>query len=406
MHEAPRNAGVRARRFAWWALCVAVVLVHLLVADGFADNLLGEGSGSERARISHIDVSFVKELALSLAAPAALAPAAPTLPAIPAIQRIVRPVPLAQPVAQAASQPAPNDTVTQDAVVGPASSAPLPDDAVAVASGASAAPDEAEAVSAPPAELPASAASAVAEAAAPPIPSTAQAASEPATSNFEWPPSTRLSYALSGNYLGEIHGSAQVEWIRQDQHYQVHLDVVVGPSFAPLLSRRMASEGDLGEGGLSPRRYEEVTKMAFRDPRVMAIGFEPNRVLLPGNLWRATLPGIQDTASQFVQLTWLFRTQPQKLRAGETIEVPLALPRRVQRFVYDVIELDELDTPVGKVPAWHLKPRPLDKPMGELSLEIWFAPALDYLPVRFVIRQDAQTYADLLLERLPQQAAK
>ena len=33
------------------------------------------------------------------------------------------------------------------------------------------------------------------------------------------------------------------------------------------------------------------------------------------------------------------------------------------------------------------------------------APTLQYLPVRIVIRQDAETYVDLLVDRLPQQAA-
>jgi hypothetical protein len=115
---------------------------------------------------------------------------------------------------------------------------------------------------------------------------------------------------------------------------------------------------------------------------------------------------VQDTASQFVQLTWLFRTQPQRLQAGMTIELPLALPRRVDRWVYDVIGLEALDTPVGRIDAWHLKPRRLDRPSGELTAEMWFAPSLQYLPVRFVVRQDAETYADLLLQQLPQQAAK
>ena len=72
---------------------------------------------------------------------------------------------------------------------------------------------------------------------------------------------------------------------------------------------------------------------------------------------RATLPGVQDTASQFVQLTWLFTTQPELLRAGNTIEVPLALPRNVDRWVYDVLGEETLYAPFGAVDTLHLKPR-------------------------------------------------
>ena len=45
---------------------------------------------------------------------------------------------------------------------------------------------------------------------------------------FEWPPSTRLSYVLTGNYRGEVNGGAQVEWVRVGTRYQVHMDVMVG----------------------------------------------------------------------------------------------------------------------------------------------------------------------------------
>ena len=53
---------------------------------------------------------------------------------------------------------------------------------------------------------------------------------------------------------------------------------------------------------------------------------------------RTTLPGLQDAASQFVQLTYLFSTRPELLRVGGSVELPLALPRSVDRWIYDVVE--------------------------------------------------------------------
>jgi hypothetical protein len=69
-----------------------------------------------------------------------------------------------------------------------------------------------------------------------PTPLAALAAPDTAASApvaFEWPPSTRLSYTLTGHYRGPVHGQAQVEWLRDGTRYQVHMDVSVGPSFAP-----------------------------------------------------------------------------------------------------------------------------------------------------------------------------
>jgi hypothetical protein len=115
---------------------------------------------------------------------------------------------------------------------------------------------------------------------------------------------------------------------------------------------------------------------------------------------------VQDTASQFVQLTWLFTTQPQLLRVGNSVELPLALPRRMDRWVYDVVAEERLWTPVGELDTFHLKPRrAAERPRGELSAEVWFAPRLQYLPVRIRIQQDVETFVDLMMDAAPLQAA-
>ena len=88
-----------------------------------------------------------------------------------------------------------------------------------------------------------------------------------------------------------------------------------------------------------------------------------------------------------------------------TNEVPLALPRRVEPWRYDVVGAETLQMPFAQVPAMHVKPRRVAKPSGDLTAEIWFAPGLQYLPVRILIHQDAQNYIDLTLERAPQQSA-
>ena len=105
---------------------------------------------------------------------------------------------------------------------------------------------------------------------------------------------------------------------------------------------------------------------------------------------RERLPGVQDTASQFVQLTWLFATQPERLRVGNTFEFPLALPRTMDTWVYDVVEEELLHTRSGRSQTFHLKPRrAADGPANELTVEMWIAPELRFLPVRIRIEQDA-----------------
>jgi cell division septation protein DedD len=236
--------------------------------------------------------------------------------------------------------------------------------------------------------------------------SAASAASAAAAADaFEWPPSTRLSYRLSGNYRGPVEGQASVEWLRSGTRYQVLMDLSIGPSFAPLMSRRVSSDGEVTAEGLQPQRYDEETRLVWTAPRRLNIQMDADTVRLADGSLRPRPPGLQDSASQFVQLTWLFTTQPELLQPGRSITLPLALPRQVEPWIYDVLDSETLDTPAGPVAAVHVKPRRVARPGVDLTAEVWVAPSLQYLPVRILIRQSADTYIDLNIERLPEQAA-
>ena len=86
--------------------------------------------------------------------------------------------------------------------------------------------------------------------------------------------STRLSYALTGNYRGEVKGRPG-RMVRVGPRYQVHLEVIIGASFAPLMTRRITSDGELGDSGLAPRRYDEEQRVVFRSRRARRC-FEPS----------------------------------------------------------------------------------------------------------------------------------
>jgi hypothetical protein len=234
---------------------------------------------------------------------------------------------------------------------------------------------------------------------------TLTAALEAPQPAFEWPPSTRLSYSVNGNYRGPVEGQARVEWLRQGTRYQVFMDIGIGPGFAPLLSRRVSSEGSVTAAGLQPSRYDEITRALLAQPRRLRVDLDADRVRLANGTEVPRPAGLQDSASQFVQLTWLFTTQPDLLQTGRSVDIPLALPRSVQVWTYDVVGPETLDTPAGRVETLHVKPRREARAGGDLTAEMWVAPSLQYLPVRIVIRQDAQNFLDLLIERLPQQAA-
>lgn len=383
---------MRLRRVhALTLLTLLVLALHLLVTQWAGASL--QGLGSVKA-IERMEAAFVRELrpTASTAPPPAHAPAA-------------TPAPKAARVADSPASAAAPPEASASAAMPLEQAAPVAD----AATGRAPAPAAEEALTQAP-ESPTDAASAALlarAASAAPVASAASAATAAGDlleiEGFRWPPSTKLSYTLTGWVRGEVHGSAQVAWLREGARYQVQLDVVLGPRMAPLVQRRMTSEGQITAAGLVPQRYEENTETIFGKPRRNQMTFGPEQVQMSNGNWVPKLPGAQDTASQFVQMTWLILSQPQRLVPGGNIEMPLALPRRQDLWNFEVIGLETLNTSVGAIEAWHMRPRRQGNPSA-LAVEPWLAPSLQYLPVRIVIRQDQENYIDLTLEKLPQQA--
>jgi hypothetical protein len=229
-----------------------------------------------------------------------------------------------------------------------------------------------------------------------PAPATAEAPP------FEWPPSTRLDYRVSGDFRGPLDGWARVQWIRDGERYQVQLDVEVGL----VASRRMTSDGLLTPDGLTPRRYEERTAVMGRERRA-GVAFGPAALVLNDGSELALPAGVQDSASQFVQLSFLFTLQPSLLAIGRHVDLPVALPRRLDTWRYEVVGEALVPTPFGAVPAWHVRPHRPQAPEragGVMTAEAWFAPSLQYLPVRIHISDPRGAELDLLIEQPPWQA--
>jgi hypothetical protein len=372
----PAGRWPRRQLFALGASTLAAVLLHGCLADELAQRMAAFSLAATMPE--RLQAVYVRELAPTAPPPAAVAAA----PVVAAARRPGRPAVAASAAEPAASAPI---AAAELAPVEPSPPEPVPQPAPVMAEAAP------PAATAPGAD-------------APDAPDATPPAADPATPVFAWPGSTRLSYVLTGQVRGEIHGQAQVEWVRAGDRYQVHVDVLVGLAVFPLITRRMSSDGELTTQGLRPQRYDEDTKAVGRDRQRLTLLFDPDVVILPNGARRERPPGLQDTASQFVQLGWLFTLQPQLLRTGSTVQFPLALPRHGSPWIYEVGNEETVYTPFGPVQAFHVRPQRTVRP-GDLAAELWIAPTLRYLPVRIRILQDPQTYIDMLISRRPELAA-
>ena len=383
---APRPPGRRRAAFA--VLVAAVLLLHAAATHEIGARLAA--ADADAAMPPRIAVAYLRTLeptAPAVVAVPAAPPTAPRAPRAPREPRVAKASEAAEPAASAASAPVVEAAASEPAVEVASAAPEAASEAVASAPGASDAAPTAEPRT-----------DAVAAA-----PFAVGASAPPGADTFTWPDATRIRYVLTGNYRGAVDGHAEVEWIRQGPRYQVNVDLVVGPSFAPLISRRATSEGLLTDRGLAPDRYDETTRVLMTSPRSSSIRFWPESVVLVNNRRVDRLAGTQDSASQFVQFSWLFGVRPELLRVGNSFEVPLALPRSLDTWRYEVDAEDTLQTPFGPLATFHLKPRRrLVKKPGEVAVEMWLAPTLRYLPVRIRFEQNDDNWVDLMIAGKPE----
>ena len=375
------------------ALAVTTVLVLLLHALALAllSSLLRPPSLLKTMATPFYTRSIAPEVPAVVAAapaPMEIKPNRPTAlirPARAATKNKARTTSKPSQGATEATDVAPDPATEPPGVTAQAPDTPASAASPAVANDQTTAAPVADANAAPPATEPVAAASA------------APAASSPGPGDApflaSWPSDTRLTYKLGGNYRGELHGSARVLWQREGTRYHTAVEMSAGL----LASLSFTSQGDITEGGLRPEVYEENVRGRRRGVRL------GEDVRLNNGDRIARPEAVQDTASQFVELGHRFSTGQVKLVPGAQVNFSMARPGGIDEWTYDVIGEETLHLPrLGPVPTLHLKPRPLSKPRGPISAEIWYAPSLQYLPVRIRITQGNDNYIDLMVDTIEQ----
>jgi Protein of unknown function (DUF3108) len=371
------------QRWPLVAVVACVLLTHLLVTSGIASHM-HDMTGDGQPIIERLEAQYVADMKLSeppvVIAPTATAPAAPEAAEV-ATRKASEAEPPRRPKPKKPKAPMPPQQAPEPPVVTEAASEPE-----AVVAEASA--------STPETAVPETTANATAE-------SPEAAASAPV---FEWPLATRVTYKAEGYYRGEVHGSALVEWIKRGERYQVHSDVLLGPRAFPIASRRFTSDGVITETGLVPERFESVDKLLVVSNAPKVLNFAADSVELPNGEKVAKMPGVQDPASHYIQLAYQLMLKPGVLRVGASIDMPLAWSKRQEMIAYDVIAEEVLDTPLGKLKTFKLKPRRLNGEPMEALADVWLAPSLQYLPVRIYLQQKGtDVFIDMQMDKPPQQ---
>ena len=269
---------------------------------------------------------------------------------------------------------------------GPAPQATAPAVPVAEPTPANPAPLPEAAASAPAATVAAASPEPAAEPLAEPAPPAA--APPPRVAATHLPGSRRLLYTVVGQQgvqpLGGV--TAELLWRHDGEQYEARL------AFKLLFStlRSQASTGRITPDGLAPERFSD------RRRSEVAAHFERDkgRISFSGNQPEAPLmAGAQDRLSLFFQLAGWLAGQPQPPALGTRVSLQTAGPRDASVWEFVVDREETLQLPIGETPALRLvrDPRP---GTYEQKVEAWFAPGLDWLPVRLRVTDANGDVAD------------
>lgn len=221
------------------------------------------------------------------------------------------------------------------------------------------------------------------------------ATSSPTAVAPAWPPSTKLSYTITGYWRGDLHGTGALVWTVDGDHYNATL------SGSTLVSFAYRSTGRIDGDWLAPTRY---TERVFTREKSIVFDRASNTLrfsAIPGTL--PLLPHVQDSASLFLQLAHRLTTRPGDFHPGATLTFAVARPSGMTDWTFTIAGMDTVPTPTGPLPCWHIVRQATQS--DELGAQIWLAPQLQNLPVQIRLQQSADSFLLFTLDHAEQQAA-
>ena len=197
------------------------------------------------------------------------------------------------------------------------------------------------------------------------------------------PAPMRLKYSVQANKF-PYSLNAELLWQHDAADYNAQL------AFSAFgQSRVQTSRGHVVAQGLAPVRFSDK----YRTELAAHFNRDTQKITFSANTPEATLlAGTQDRLSVLVQLATLVASDPAGYPQGTTITLQTAGPRDASPWLFTVQAAERLVLPGGEQAT--LKLVRLPRRDFDQTIELWLAPALDYLPARIRITEHNGDYVD------------
>lgn len=244
----------------------------------------------------------------------------------------------------------------------------------------------------PPPPAPVEAATPMAESAQPtptptPSPATAEAGLPPPA--FTALSSGRHTYKVIVSKKGNpIQGEARLTWQQDGEKYALELSIS-----APIEVLNYKSSGTLTPQGLMPLDFYDKT--VFKSTVAAHFVYAQNKITFSTTPNETELiPGAQDRNSILMQIAGLLAADPARYTPGTTFSIQIVNAREAEPWLFTVNEPETLNLETGSQIAWRLARNPRRE--FDRKIELWFVPAMNYLPVRYRQTESNGDYQDMV----------
>jgi hypothetical protein len=187
------------------------------------------------------------------------------------------------------------------------------------------------------------------------------------------PAKIRIDYQL-GSALAD--GRATYRWSRDGDRYRIDSEAEAEGFFALFLEGRIVQEtrGSVGPAGLRPESFSE--RKPGGPPEGLEFDWDARKVTFDRKGEKSVSALTDDTVdwlSMIFQLAHVPPTQP-------SFDIQVFTQRRMYRFRLKSLGVEEIEIPIGRVPALHL--RHVDEENPKEVVDVWLGVQQHYLPVK------------------------
>ena len=186
------------------------------------------------------------------------------------------------------------------------------------------------------------------------------------------PASLSIDYQITSAFAD---GRATYEWRRDGDSYRISGEAEATGFFTLFLEGRLLQEsrGTVGAEGLRPERFRERKPTGAEEG--LDFDWGSRQVTFDRGDERKTTPLADNTVDWLSMIFQLAHVPP----SAGSVDMQVFTQRKMYKFKLEVLGIEEIEIPMGRVKALHLRHSPTD---AREAVDVWLGVEQHHLPVK------------------------